>query len=478
VSSGQGLRRLVRQPRPTDRRRRSSLAARITLLTIAVAVITALVAGVVSIGLISRADESSARSTLARLAEATQSTADIATGQAAQVRARRTLSALRVQYAVYGPAGRVTGSSSSLARDALTPQEIARVVTGTTVTGSRTVDGHRVIIDARPVNGGGFVLVQRQSDALAGVGRAVRRILIALLVGAAVAVVAGVVFARRLARPLRRTAAAAHALAAGRRDVAVHPDGPAEVADVADAVNVLAANLGSAEARQRGFLMSVSHELRTPLTGLTGYAESLAEGVVPPGDVARVGAVMLGEAQRLDRLVADLLDLARLDAADFRLDLADADLTSLMRAASDVWSARCAAAGVMFRVELPPGALAAHVDPARLRQAIDGLLENALRVTPSGAPIVLAARGEPGPLPAVVDVRDGGPGLRDEDFAVAFDRAALYERYRGVRQVGSGLGLAIVAGLVTRMGGTAEAGHAPEGGARFTLRLPPPIVER
>ena len=107
-----------------------------------------------------------------------------------------------------------------------------------------------------------------------------------------------------------------------------------------------------------------------------------------------------------------------------------------------------------------------------MRQVLDGLMENALRVTPPGAPIVLAVRTDPDGR-ACAEVRDGGPGLSDDDLAVAFRRSALYQRYRGVRQVGTGFGLAIVAGLVTRLGGTVEAGHAREGGARFTVRLPP-----
>jgi len=97
-----------------------------------------------------------------------------------------------------------------------------------------------------------------------------------------------------------------------------------------------------------------------------------------------------------------------------------------------------------------------------------------LRVTPRGAPIVLALRREAaasGQL-IVVEVRDAGPGLTDADLAVAFERSVLYERYRGVRKVGTGLGLAIVHGLVARLGGSVEAGHAAEGGARFTVRLP------
>ena len=113
-----------------------------------------------------------------------------------------------------------------------------------------------------------------------------------------------------------------------------------------------------------------------------------------------------------------------------------------------------------------------HTDASRVRQILDGLFENALRVTPPGAPIVLSVRAGAEPRTVLLEVRDGGPGLTDEDLAVAFERSVLYERYRGVRQVGTGLGLAIVDGLTRRLGGTVEAGHSAEGGARFTVRLP------
>jgi len=150
------------------------------------------------------------------------------------------------------------------------------------------------------------------------------------------------------------------------------------------------------------------------------------------------------------------------------------DLAQVARVAAQVWQPRCEAAGVPFVLEVPGGAALAHTDANRVRQALDGLLENALRVTPAGAPIVLSVRRYAGSgQPSVIaEVRDGGPGLTEADLAVAFDRSALYERYRGVRQVGTGLGLAIVHGLVTRLGGAVEAGHAPEGGARFTVWLP------
>ncbi|HJQ44010.1 MAG TPA: HAMP domain-containing sensor histidine kinase [Jatrophihabitantaceae bacterium] len=453
--------------------RRASLAGRITLVAVAAALVTALIAAVLSVGLIRHADESSARASLAKVADAAAATADRGPGPLNETRVRRFLRSLNFQFATIDASGRVTATTSGLAAEALSSSDLSRVLAGQDVSTKRTVAGSRVLIEARPTANGAIVLVQRKSDALAGGARAVRRILLALLIGTAVAAVLGFLLARWLSRPLRRTAEAAHALASGRRDVAVAPEGPAEVAEVADAMNTLTAHLAYAEGRQRSFLMSVSHELRTPLTAITGYAESLSTGVVPADDMQRVGAVLLGESHRLQRLVSDLLDLARVDAADFRVEPSPVDVAAFAGSAAQVWQDRCSSVGVAFSVEIAPHPVPlAWADPARLRQAVDGLLENALRVTPAGAPIVLAVRAEDSSRPVVVEVRDGGPGLTDDDLAVAFDRAALYERYRGVRQVGTGLGLAIVAGLVTRIGGTIEAGHAPEGGARFTLRLP------
>jgi two-component system OmpR family sensor kinase len=371
--------------------------------------------------------------------------------------------------------GRVA-TRAGLVRRAVSADDVAAVLAGHDVSTSRDVRGSTVFIEARPTDFGGIVVVQRQRDATAQDRRAIRNVVIAVLIAGGLAAIIGLLVAWRLARPLRRTAAAAHSLAAGNRDVTLPADGPAEVVEVSDAVMTLAGALRHSEARQREFLLSVSHDLRTPLTAISGYAESLAGGVIPAEESAHVGGVLLGESKRLERLVGDLLDLARLGAGDIRVELSPVDVAALVRDAGRVWSARCAAAGVSFRTEAPDAPVLAHTDPTRLRQVLDGLLENALRVTPTGAPIVLAARAEPGQV--VTEVRDGGPGLTDADLAVAFEQGVLYQRYRGVRQVGTGLGLAIVHGLVGRLGGSVEAGHAAEGGARFTVRLPAHVPHR
>jgi two-component system sensor histidine kinase BaeS len=205
-----------------------------------------------------------------------------------------------------------------------------------------------------------------------------------------------------------------------------------------------------------------------------GYAEALADGVIAPAEVTATGSTLLAEATRLERLVADLLELARLGAADFRLDVSAVDIGELTRRAATVWSDRCARAGVLFRLEIPDKPLVARTDLTRVRQILDGLAENALRVTPAGSPLVIAARqeGDDDAGWIVLEVRDGGPGLTPDDQRVAFERSALHDRYRGKRRVGLGIGLALIGGLVARLGGTAHAGSAAEGGASFLVRLP------
>ncbi|SOD73290.1 two-component system sensor histidine kinase BaeS [Jatrophihabitans sp. GAS493] len=453
------------------------LAYRIALLAAAVSVLTAVVGGVISIGLIRHTSQQSAQKTLAKLADAAQAAANEgASAQASQLRARQELLAVNVQVATINQRGVVAGRGK-LAVAAATPEVVDALLAGETVSMTKRVGGQLVLIEGRPTNAGGLVLAQRRADAVAVGDRAVRLILVALGGAVVLSIGLSLLVTWRLARPLRRTAQAAHQLAVGRRDILVEPEGPAEMVDVAIALNVLSTNLATSESRQREFLLAVSHDLRTPLTAISGYAESLVDGVVTDTEVPRVAGVMLEEARRLERMIADLLDLARLDSAEFQVDLIDVDLTGWAHAAAEVWRSRCAANGVRFSLQAPPAPFWVRTDPARLRQAIDGLLENALRVTPVDAPILLAlgssGRAADGaPVVAVIEVRDGGPGLRDEDLPVAFDRSVLYERYRGVRQVGTGLGLAIVKGLATRLGAQVTAGHAPEGGAQFTVWLP------
>lgn len=351
------------------------------------------------------------------------------------------------------------------------PDQIVRRITNGTAVSQRTslVDGRLSLVEGRPLGQQDGVVLT--APAATGAGWALLRglwlpLLAGLLAGSAL----GALLARRLTRPLRNAAIAARRIRRGDHAVRVPVEPPQEVADVALALNELASALAVSEARQREFLLSISHELKTPLTTLRGYAEALADGVVQSGEAAPIGRTMLSEADHLARLIDDLLALARLDAVDFPLQFATVDLVPVISAVHAAWQPRCTAHGVPLKVTGPGSPLMVRTDAGRVRQIVDGLLENALRVVPPGQPIVVELSAAPGV--AVVQVRDGGPGFTDDDLAVAFQRGALHQRYQGVRKVGSGLGLALAAGLVRRLGGTIAAGHAPEGGACITVRLP------
>lgn len=331
------------------------------------------------------------------------------------------------------------------------------------------VGGQLSVIEGRPLDAGeGIVLTRPANTGLA------RQVLLSLwlplLAGLAAGVFAGVLLGRRLARPIRNAAIAAERLSSGDRRVRLRVEPPAEVGALALSINELAEALATSEGRQREFLMSVSHELRTPLTTIRGYAEALSDGVVHSESAEGVGKTITAEAERLDRLVSDLLSLARLEADDFTIEPANVELGELIQSAEVAFAPRCAQVSVRLRLERAGGPILVRTDPVRLRQIVDGLVENALRVVPPGRPIVLAVGAAPDR--AVVEVRDGGPGLTDDDLRVAFEKGALHQRYQGERKVGSGLGLALAAGLARRLGGYIEAGHAPEGGARFTVYLP------
>ena len=219
------------------------------------------------------------------------------------------------------------------------------------------------------------------------------------------------------------------------------------------------------EQRLRQFLADASHELRTPLTSIQGFAELYRLG----GDQEHVDQPTIfrrieEESARMKGLVEDLLLLARLDQTR-PLQQAPVDLAVL---AADACSDAVASAPDRGVSLWAPDPVVVSGDADHLRQAIGNLVANALRHTPAGTPLEVAATLEGGA--AVVRVRDHGPGLDDEALEHAFDR--FWQADAARVGTGAGLGLSIVAGIAAEHGGTASVVNAPDGGAIFTLHLP------
>jgi signal transduction histidine kinase len=287
---------------------------------------------------------------------------------------------------------------------------------------------------------------------------------------------------RRIVRPLEATRRVTERIAGGDLAARVpHPPGTdPELAALASSVNAMAESLARAKSTERQFLMSVSHDLRTPLTSIRGFAEAIAEGATD--DTRKAAGVIGAEARRLQRLVADLLDLARMGAGQFSLAPRPVEVGELVATVADGFEYRAAEldlalvrTGAAGRDEpaatgADAAAVMAWADPERLAQVVGNLVENALSF--ARRRVEVGAHGDD--VAPIIWVADDGAGIPPGDLGRVFEPLYSSRRPPG-RQVGSGLGLTIVAELTTAMGGTVrvESPCGPDGGTRVVVVLPP-----
>jgi two-component system, OmpR family, sensor kinase len=341
-------------------------------------------------------------------------------------------------------------------------ERAAHVRRGQPADGTLTVDGERHFYAARLVGQKAFILL-RPTDLVASSWRPhLNGLLIGALAAGGLAALAAFLLARAITRPVRRVAEASRSLAASRSPAPVPIEGARELASLAESFNDMAAQLAKARTTERSFLLSVSHELKTPLTAIRGYAEGLAEQAVPAEEAAETIGT---EARRLERLVQDLLDLARMNRSEFSVHSEPIDLAAAAREVVRRYCSPAASFGVTLEA-VTNGSAPALGDSDRTLQVASNLVENALRLTPPGGRVCVIAE------PCRLVVEDTGPGLRPNELAHAFDRFFLHSRYGKERPVGTGLGLAIVKQLVEGMHGSVEVESEPGRLTRFVVRLP------
>jgi signal transduction histidine kinase len=222
---------------------------------------------------------------------------------------------------------------------------------------------------------------------------------------------------------------------------------------------------------RRDFVANVSHELRTPLTAIRGYVEALADA--NPEEGRRFLEIVSRHTQRMERLVRDLLRLARLDAGQEPLERVDCSVESLFGAVEADISPLVADRRLQIERQIAPDAATVSGDPAKLQDALRNLLENAANHAPEGSRIVMSARREAGHV--LLAVADEGPGIPPADLTRIFQRFYRVDKARtrdGKDPGGTGLGLSIVRHLVELHGGRVSADNRAQHGAVFTIELP------
>jgi signal transduction histidine kinase len=296
------------------------------------------------------------------------------------------------------------------------------------------------------------------------------------LIGMAFAFILSFLIVRWVSRPLLDVAHAASKVAEGDYAARVPVHGPDEVREVATGFNEMAARVELSQQAQRDFLANVSHDLRTPLTSIQGFAQAIAEGVASDAPSAqRAANIIHDEAGRLNRMVNELLDLARIQTGRMDMMRRAVELDTLLKTVGESMTIKAHEKEVRLEVQVPPLPRIAG-DGDRLAQAFTNLVDNAIKHTASGGLVWLVA-GLDGKHGLVVQVQDTGEGIPQEDLPRIFERFYQVDKSRA-NNSGTGLGLAITREIVQAHAGRIWVESQLGQGTRFSVWLPQPIGDK
>ncbi len=292
-----------------------------------------------------------------------------------------------------------------------------------------------------------------------------------------VSVLAGMLVARRLTVPINRLRRVAGQVAKGNLDERAEPSGVVEIDELAAQFNVMADRLSASlrilEAdrdRLREFVADVSHELRTPIAALRTFSDLQHDGKVDAATRNEFHARSREQITRLEWLSTNLLDLSRIEAGIFPLDMRWGDLRDPIRSVVEAHAEAAEERGITLSSEVPSSAVEAHFDRERIVQLVTNLTGNALKFTPRGGQV--AIRLTDAPAAATIEVRDTGPGIPANELPRIFERFYRGTNTGDARASGSGLGLAIVRSIVEMHGGNVEVESTVGTGSVFRVVLP------
>jgi len=373
-------------------------------------------------------------------------------------------------------------SASVSPEQLLARPEIIQALQGRPATAIRRVaaaENRRVLYAAAPILAEdstvmGLVYVATPLPAAGLPTRLLLNLAVAAFAAFLLALIAGTLFSRHIARPVEDIAHAVAGVSAGKLNQRVPTEsGIRELNGLGQAFNAMTENLRQSDQAKNSFVADVTHELRTPLTVIKGTIETLEDGALD--DTAGRGpllASMQRETDRLIRLVNDLLVLTRADAGTLNIHIQPLDLGELARARCEVFAALAAHRQVQFEVRVsestePPCVLA---DSDRLAQVLDNLLDNAIRYSPEGSTITVEV-SQSGKV-CQCSVSDCGPGIPENHLPFIFERFYRADASRNRQTGGAGLGLAIARALILAQDGRISAESTPGRGTTLRFSLP------
>ena len=298
-----------------------------------------------------------------------------------------------------------------------------------------------------------------------------RTLLYGALMAAIIALVLGIFLSRTLTRPIRELTRATHAVSEGNLSQQVPIRSNDELGELAKAFNKMSTELSRSVNARKQMTADIAHELRTPLSLILGHAEAVHDGVLPP--TRENFEIIREEAARLEHLVDDLRTLSLADAGELTIALQTVEPQRLLQEVASVYQYQTLRKNISLELDIAAPLPTIEVDPGRMTQVLTNILDNALRHTPEGGHIILAANQKGDQVE--LSVQDSGPGLKAEDMDRIFDRFYRTDSARqrdGDFPGGSGLGLAIAKSIVQAHGGQLSAESRAGKGLRVVITLP------
>jgi len=296
-----------------------------------------------------------------------------------------------------------------------------------------------------------------------------RLFLISIAVSVLISVVLVYVFSLKMTSPLKQINNAAKVIASGEFNKRLDIKSRDEIGELAKSFNQMALALQNIEEMRRGFIANVSHELRTPMTSIRGFIEGILDGTIPPDKHKEYLSIVRDEANRLNRLVNDLLDLARMEAGETSLALRKFDINELIRICIIKFESMIIRKNIRVEAEFEEEKMLVNADPDAIERVLNNLVHNAIKFTSEGGRIAVSASWYKDK--ALVSVKDNGAGINEDEIDRIWDRFYKSDKSRGKDKTGAGLGLAIVKSIIKEHGQEIWVESKPGAGAKFTFTL-------
>ncbi len=299
--------------------------------------------------------------------------------------------------------------------------------------------------------------------------RVIKYFLLSGGVALAIAILLIYIFSLKLSRPLKQIKSAAARISNGEFEKRVDIKSKDEIGELAGAFNQMAVALQNIEEMRRGFIANVSHELRTPMTSIRGFIEGILDGTIPPEKQNHYLTIVRDETNRLNRLVNDLLDLAKMESGELKMNITTIDINELLRKCVIKFETMFIEKELSVDADFEEEDMMVKGDSDALERVLYNLMHNAIKFTPMGGRISLVTRKNKDLIE--VTVRDSGIGIEESELDMIWDRFYKSDKSRSRDKTGTGLGLAIVRNIINEHGQTIRAESQPGEGTAFIFTL-------